>query len=517
MGTSRRDLLLQGCVIGGGVIATSVPGIVALAQTPQLPERRSLQGLAWNDPIVATYRDAVGQMKQKPATDKFSWVNLAKIHGTDPGHYHFCPHGNWYFLPWHRAFTVTYERIIRELTKNKDFALPYWDWTANPRMPDVFLQPKTPDGKTNWLYDPDAGFTRTWPPAKPMPAENVGPAVLAQILKAANYEEFGTSRPQRPKQNSLAPSWVLNRTGNQGVLEGNAHNNVHNNIGGWMPTASSPRDPIFFMHHSNIDRIWALWNAPPLNNPNSKDPLWTDMPFTDNFYNVDGSFWSPHVSDLYVPEKLGYTYGLPAAPGPAIAAAPSIMALSDKLTTLFATPDLSGAAGIKSFAAQNSKQATATSTKPLDLAVDVDPALVSAIAGRKPVSSGAELLNFQAAREQAASGTRALAFIRDVEVTRPETTMYRIFIDRDDLSPDTPISDPNYVGTFGIFFHGDHGGGHDAPSFVVDLTQAIQRVYAGAASPPKRIRLQVQPVPNTQNGTAGTARPSAVEVAFVSS
>src|SRR6478672_12211919 len=139
-----------------------------------------------------------------------------------------------------------------------------------------------------------------------MPPEVVGPDVLNAILAATEYEQFGTSRPDG--QDSLDPSWITTGTGTQDQLEGNAHNMVHNNIGGWMPSASSSRDPIFFMHHSNIDRIWALWNS--LGNQNSPDPLWNDMPFTDNFLNTDGSFFSPKVSDLYVPEQLGYTYGL---------------------------------------------------------------------------------------------------------------------------------------------------------------------------------------------------------------
>jgi tyrosinase len=211
------------------MIVGNLPGIMALAQG-QPPRRRSLEGLAWNDPIVATYRDAVGLMKRMPDAQQFSWVNLAKLHGSDPNTYHFCPHGNWYFLPWHRAYTAMYERIVRRLTKNDSFAMPFWDWTANPVLPQVFLAPKTPDGKPNWLYVSERGWQRTWPSNKPMPVENVGPAVLSKILSATAYEQFGTSRPRG--QSSLDSSWITTRTGTQDELEGNAHNMVHNNIGG---------------------------------------------------------------------------------------------------------------------------------------------------------------------------------------------------------------------------------------------------------------------------------------------
>ena len=51
-----------------------------------------------------------------------------------------CPHGNWWFLPWHRAYLGWFERICRELSGNQDFVLPYWDWTATPRVPAVMFE-----------------------------------------------------------------------------------------------------------------------------------------------------------------------------------------------------------------------------------------------------------------------------------------------------------------------------------------------------------------------------------------
>jgi tyrosinase len=519
MTASRRDVLLQGCIIGAGIVAAEMPGMEALAQTT-VPQRVSLEGLAWNDPIVATYRDAVGIMKQMADSQQFSWANLSQIHGTDPDTYNFCPHGNWYFLPWHRAFVVMYERVVRRLTGNNGFAMPYWDWTNNPTMPEVFLEPATPDGKTNWLYVNDQAFgqtwTRTWPATQPMPNDQVGPAVLQSILQSTPYEIFGTSRPDG--QDSLDQSWINDEnSGVQGILEGNSHNNVHNNIGGWMPSASSSRDPIFFMHHSNIDRIWAVWNS--LGQANPPDHFWKDMPITNNFYNVDGSFWSPVVSELAVPETLGYTYGLPPAPA-LVAAAPMHAALQTRITTLFATPKANNA-GVKTFTAANSGQASAAAGRPLALTVDVVPDLMGQVIRRKPVSSGTEMLNFALAREQHASGTRVLGFIREVVVTQPRSAMYRVFIDHPNPSAQTPTNDPHYVGAFGILAHpshGSHGAKHGTPSFVMDLTNAIQRVYSGAATPPSRIQVQLVAVPNQPSSSEiGTATVSRIEVAFVSS
>ncbi len=511
MSVSRRRVLVQGGVIAAGVIASNTRGIVALAQA-QPPLRRSLQGLAWNHPIVAAYRDAVGQMKQKPANDKFNWVKLSEIHGNLQTGYKYCPHGNWYFLPWHRAFTAMYEKLVRQLTGMNDFAMPYWDWTANPLMPAVFLTPTTPDGQTNWLYVSDQGHMRRWPPNQPMPPSVVGQTVLNSILRATPYETFGTSRPRG--QNNTDPRWITNGSGSQGILEGNPHNTVHNNIGGWMPSPASPRDPIFFMHHSNIDRIWALWNS--LGHANSPEANWKNMPFKDNFYNVNGSFWSPYVRDLFVPETLGYTYGLRAPTAVAATALPNVQALENKLTAFYAAGPNMASTGIKTFAAENTQKATATAAKYLELPVTVDAALVSEVAKRRPASSGNEFLSFTAAMEQAASGTRALAFVRDVAVTNPEDTLYRVFLDGENISADTPITDPHYVGSFSIFDHTGHGGDHKGlPSFALDLTNAIQGTYAGAEAPTGQLRVQILPVPTRSGAEAGTAVPTTVEVVFV--
>jgi tyrosinase len=505
METTRRSVLIQGCVIGAGIIASEVSGVAAFAQT-KTPVRRSLQGLSWNDPIVATYRDGVGIMKRMAGSEKFSWVAMSEIHGNLEG-YRYCPHGDWYFLPWHRAYVAMYERVIRNLTKNPDFAMPFWDWTANPFMPEVFLSKKTPDGKPNWLYVDEDRQRRTWPADRPMPSSIVGPKVLAKILKDTPFEIFGTSRPDG--QDNLDPSWIVGGGGVQGTLEALPHNQVHNNIGGWMPTPASPRDPIFFMHHCNIDRIWAVWN---LHHLNSKDPLWTDMPFTNNFWNEDGTPWSPKVSDLYLPEDLGYSYGLKSFVASAIAVGPQTLELNEKLRTVIPGAAPSAAVGgvITAFV-ENSK--TATPAQPLSLSVQVPKGALDAVAHRLPVPSGVESLNFSAALENSASGPRALAFLRQVQITDPSTTAVRVFMNADKLNPDASDTDPHYVGSFAVL---EHGSAHHAlPSFVLDLTETIQRLYGSGGYKSEEIHLQLLPVGAGENGKPGTATPKRVEISIV--
>ena len=251
MAISRRDVLLRGSAIGVGNIAANVPGLVAFAQ-PLPPLRRSLHGLSLNDPILQAWRDGVRLLKARPASDPVSWANFAAIHGSDAG-FNLCPHGNWYFLPWHRAYLLMYERTVRQLTGFSDFALPYWDWTLDRQMPQAFVDP-TFAGSPNPLFEAQ----RDASPLDSLPDSTVGQAIINQILLDAPFEVFGTSRPAG--QNNLDQSWVnCEFCGTFGRLEQTPHNLVHVFVGGIMGQANSALDPIFMMHHCNIDRIWWMW------------------------------------------------------------------------------------------------------------------------------------------------------------------------------------------------------------------------------------------------------------------
>lgn len=524
MAMSRRAVLVRGGVIGAGILSGGVSALEAIAAQNSPPVRRSLEGLAWNDPIVATYRDAVGIMKQKPANDPFNWVQMANIHGNLDTGFRYCPHGDWYFLPWHRGFTVMYERVVRALTGNAEFAMPYWDWTTNPRMPEVFLPKKTPDGKPNWLYVDEEGMRRTWPASQPMPKNIVGASVLKRILRARSFETFGTSR--NPQQNSLDPQWVTAGGGVQGTLEATPHNNVHNNIGGWMPSPASPRDPIFFMHHGNIDRIWAVWNQ---NHKNSSNRLWTGMTFAENFINPDGSYWSPKVSDLLSPEALGYSYGL--SPAVATASTETTLALDEQLSSvLAATPSQQGSAGVEVASVANA--VAAAPGKPLVLSVSVPEAMVQGAAAPARIPDAAasanDAINGAAPaptppRPTGGSSMQALAILRDVAVTDPSQTAVEIYLGDAPVTPQTSTDDPRYVGTFALLDHGEAGhgghaghGGRALPSILLDITDPLAAVYGSGAQAPGSITLQVVPVAaNAAMGGAGTVTPQRVEIVFV--
>ena len=107
-------------------------------------------------PQLASLRRGVAAMRQLPATDRRSWTFQAAIHGTtnpqatDPL-FNQCQHGTIQFFTWHRAYLHFFERIMRWAANDPTLTLPYWDWTAQPVLPEPFRTPA--DQTTNSLYE----------------------------------------------------------------------------------------------------------------------------------------------------------------------------------------------------------------------------------------------------------------------------------------------------------------------------------------------------------------------------
>ncbi|NJM90998.1 MAG: tyrosinase family protein [Myxococcales bacterium] len=114
------------------------------------PVRRNVTTMTASDPLIVAYKSAIAQMKALPDSDRRSWRYQARIHND------FCPHNNWLFLPWHRAYLFFFERICRKLSGMETFALPYWDWSQEPHVPALFW-----GGSTNPLFNSTRAATAT--------------------------------------------------------------------------------------------------------------------------------------------------------------------------------------------------------------------------------------------------------------------------------------------------------------------------------------------------------------------
>ena len=119
MDESRRDFLKGlGLVAGAGLLGLPLAPR-GFAQPPGgVGVRRNVMELDPNGRELADYRRAVEVLRSLAPSDRRSWYGQAEIH------LGFCPHGNWFFLPWHRAYLAAFERLCRAACGNPQFMLP---------------------------------------------------------------------------------------------------------------------------------------------------------------------------------------------------------------------------------------------------------------------------------------------------------------------------------------------------------------------------------------------------------
>lgn len=244
----RRHFIKAGTVLATGL---TLPWARGAHSEVRGNVRKSLIHLPLDDLDLVRYRRAVAIMKSLDGSkDPRRWAAHADTHVAN------APHLNWWFLPWHRAFLHYFEETCRDVLQEPLFKLPYWDWTRYPYIPSPFLDPRSP------LWQ--AG--RNIEGAVQIDFGSVAASVIDEILQDVIMNDvFG-----RPAQNqSDAPG--------PGELEGRPHSAVHQSIGGTMSFSNSPLDPLFWVHHCNVDRIWESWLTLH-GRPVPADSVWANHP-----------------------------------------------------------------------------------------------------------------------------------------------------------------------------------------------------------------------------------------------
>lgn len=492
---TRRHMLQ----ISAAAASTAFSSNRAVAQT--VPVRRSLHEMDLDDPVLVSLRQFVTAMKD-PARNgqRVSWVGFANIHGSSSG-FNLCPHGNWYFLPWHRAYLQMYERAVRSITGNADFAMPFWDWTAHPDFPAAFGDQNF-NGQPNPLFVPGRLMTT----GSTVPANVSGQAVLDSIMASPSFEEFGSSRANG--QNSSDSSWIRVR-GVQAQLEATPHNLIHCSIRGpFMCAATSPQDPIFQMHHCNIDRIWDAWVR--AGGVNTASRFWLDTVFRNNFTSPAGTRYSRRVSNLQEVVPLGYTY-VPTPTQPLQARLQPEPGRSLYLSALYGAPMALESAGLAPAAMAASVRATPEA--PASVKLETAGVNLPAVAPEA-----------RAALE--ASGLvprRVKLFLRGIMPEKPDGTQLRVFVNTPGANADTPtVGNPNYVTTIG-FFGVEPGGkmrmeGIRHPEGMQGTEPSVQidiPPEAGLGAKARTVTLQLVPVPLTPRDTAAPVTVTQVELAVV--
>jgi tyrosinase len=189
------------------------------------------------------------------------------------GDQRYAAHGSPLFLPWHRIMLLAFEYQLQVALGDAGFALPYWDWANDGSLPDPTasaLWSNTPDylgtGPGGGLYyDPSA------PGQYAVRLYQHPDGIFGQIPPRGVLRELGQhdELPTPTKVDDAAkatefdsPRYNGDSTGFRTNVEMNLHNHVHVWVGGVrgdMGPISSPNDPVFFLHHCNVDRIWEAW------------------------------------------------------------------------------------------------------------------------------------------------------------------------------------------------------------------------------------------------------------------
>ena len=213
------------------IIGPSISDFVRAAQRRREDHRR----------LSASARTAFNAALQALHADG-SYQRLAAIHANMSHNMHSMgdPAGTQRFLPWHRIYTLQLENLLR--AKNPAVTIPYWNYAVDRARPD-------------WVWKP--------------------PGVVRRVAGAN-----GGSLPSQSTVNNLINN-VASYTAFTRGIEFDAHNQVHNWCNGTITNPSTaPRDPIFWLLHGNVDRMWDLWQVrrtgvPSLSGTNAILDPWT--------------------------------------------------------------------------------------------------------------------------------------------------------------------------------------------------------------------------------------------------
>ena len=314
-------------------------------------------------------------------------INFGTTTGLNMGH------GNSAFCPWHRYFIYQFEQALQ--TVDPTVMLPYWDWTdqfgtENILFQDNFIGPDGTIPGTNGqcVMSGYFAFNKPGTGGNPTPLPAWYPASLNgwQVRPSLAQGHFGPSDPPEGKtlmrmldpfnsletlshvqtclskavyENALTSFRVYLELGPDGGI---MHNRIHQWVGGNMSDVNaSVNDIIFFLHHCNIDRLWAMWQIdghagsafyPATGRPlghNLNDLMWPWVGTTTGYTsgNVQPDVVLPdftiqpakHPADVLDHRALGYCYDTEAVIGIALDQTGSMLQMTPD-PMIVAAPDV---------------------------------------------------------------------------------------------------------------------------------------------------------------------------------
>lgn len=276
-----------------------------------------------DEAYIAKFNRAVELMRALPDNDPRSFRQQANVHcAYCDGAYdqvgfpnlELQVHNSWLFFPFHRYYLYFFERILGKLIDDPTFAMPFWNYDApgGMHLPAIYAN------QNSSLYDPLRDSAHQPPAFIDLNFSgsdaNTGEAQQTSRNLTIMYRQM-VSNSKTPRLFFGSPY----RQGEDpnpgsGSIENIPHGAVHvwtgdrtqpnfENMGNFY---SAGRDPIFFAHHSNIDRMWTLWKTLGGRRQDITDPDFLDASFV--FYDENAKMVRVKVRDCLDHTKLGYVY-----------------------------------------------------------------------------------------------------------------------------------------------------------------------------------------------------------------
>lgn len=477
----------------------------------------------WADPIL-WYARGIKAMRPRALNDPSGWRFFGAIHGIDRGlwqqlgylgsadqlpsgadirtYWSQCQHGSWYFLPWHRGYLIALEATIRDavvkLGGPADWALPYWNYFKpnQNQLPPAFTSPNWPDGQgDNPLYVEQR--------YGPNSDGNVYVPVNEVDLNALGDPDFtGVATGGSPGFGGIDTGF--SHSGQvHGGIETQPHDWVHGLVGGSDLQTNLPGlmsdpdtaglDPIFYLHHANIDRLWEVWRKNPVSHVDPSDTNWVsgpeaigERPFVMPMSNgVRWSYTPGHMSDL---SKLDYVYDDISAP----AATPLQVARLQRLGASLASAE----ALVRSTAMARSRNVELLGANNQSLRLSGTEARTSVAldaAVKRKVTASLQSVTAATPREP----DRIFLNLENVRGLN-DATAFHVYINLPE--GDDPARHPDHLaGSIALFgvrkaTIADTGHAGDGLTFVLDITRVIDRLHLVGALGADQLQVRLVPV-----------------------
>jgi tyrosinase len=477
-------------------------------------------GSAWA-PEIYWYAKGVKAMRALPLNDPTSWQFYAAIHGIDSGiwqqfgylkptdpqpnhaaiktYWKQCQHGGWYFLPWHRGYLHAFEAIVRAhviaLGGPADWALPYWNYFGNGEadLPHEFATTTWPDSNDNPLF-----VARRYGPT----GNGNVTVLLTQVnLNALSDPKFIGGSTGASRGFGGIKTGFLHPGQHHGGIESQPHDVVHGLVGGQKSVTdfglmsdpdTAALDPIFWLHHANIDRLWEVWLKSIVGHANPVDPAWLGGPTTVaqrafTMPKPDGTAGTFTPADMGDLSKLDYVYDDTAHPL-------AVTALAARMSLFgLVAPRVSPPAGATAMASGGNVELIGASTTnvqvtgnrtsaPVTLDPPVATKLKASFASIAPTSLPDHVfLNLENVRAKV-DGT-----VLDIYIGVPKGAK----------PTDHPENRAGSIGLFGVRSASDPNGEHGGSglTFAIDITEVVDKLHLANLLPTARLDVDIV-VPN---------------------